>query len=168
MFGAYGKIIDHQFSRGVFQLGDDLFAGGFFLQWKKCAQGVLIAHVRSVAIQNATHFHNGAGELDLFAENLGAIRRRKDGFAHVQPDFAPVDIKRGYDLNIARAIAADLPVHQADASAVGGRAVIKIDSLDKRAGAVSNADNCNSYFSHFQIVKTEKLPDLVYSKQDTS
>jgi len=40
-------------------------------------------------------------------------------------------------------------VHQADASAVGGGAVIKIDSLDKRAGAVSNPDDGDSYFSHF-------------------
>jgi hypothetical protein len=40
-------------------------------------------------------------------------------------------------------------VHQADARAVGGGAVIKIDSLDKRAGAVSNPDNGDSYFSHF-------------------
>jgi hypothetical protein len=47
-------------------------------------------------------------------------------------------------------------VHQSDASAVGGGAVIKIDSLDKRAGAVSNAYDGDSYFSHFQIAKAEK------------
>jgi hypothetical protein len=40
-------------------------------------------------------------------------------------------------------------VHQSDASAVDGGAVIKIDSLDKRTGAVSNANNGDSYFSHF-------------------
>ena len=34
-------------------------------------------------------------------------------------------------------------------AAVDGGAVIKIDSLDKRAGAVSNADDGDSYFSHF-------------------
>jgi len=45
-------------------------------------------------------------------------------------------------------------VHQPDGSAVGGSAVIKIESLDKRAGAVSNPDNGDSYFSHFYIVKS--------------
>jgi hypothetical protein len=40
--------------------------------------------------------------------------------------------------------------------------------LDKRAGAISNPDNGNSYFSHFLIVKTQKLHDLDCSKQDTS
>jgi hypothetical protein len=40
-------------------------------------------------------------------------------------------------------------VHQPGASAIGGRAVIKIDSLDKRAGAVANPDDGDSYFSHF-------------------
>jgi hypothetical protein len=40
--------------------------------------------------------------------------------------------------------------------------------LDKRAGAVSNPDDGNSYFSHFKTVKGERLPELDYSKQDTS
>jgi hypothetical protein len=105
--------------------------------------------VRGIAVQNATHFHNGTGKLDLLTENLRTIRRRENGSANVQPNLAPIDIEGGYDLNVARAIAADLPVHQADASAVGGGAVIEIDSLDKRAGAVSNPDDGDSYFSHF-------------------
>jgi hypothetical protein len=40
-------------------------------------------------------------------------------------------------------------VHQPDAGAVHGGAVIKVNSLDKRAGAVSDAYNGDSYFSHF-------------------
>ena len=56
-------------------------------------------------------------------------------------------------------------MHQSDAGAVDGGAVIKIDALDKRAGAVSNADNGDSYFSHFQIVKAEKLPEFDYLEQ---
>src|SRR5262249_9557203 len=131
------------------QLGDDLFASGFFLQWKECAERVLIAHVRRVAIQNAAHFYNGASKLNLFAKSLRAIRRRKNGSANVEPQLSPGDIEGGHDLNSAWAVAADLPVHQPDASTVDGGAVVKIESLDKRAGAVSNADNGDSYFSHF-------------------
>jgi hypothetical protein len=42
-----------------------------------------------------------------------------------------------------------LAVHQSDAGAVDGGTVIKVDSLDERAGAVANADDGDSYFSHF-------------------
>src|ERR1700730_1359166 len=61
LFGAHGEIIDHQFRGRVFQFGDDLFASGFFLQWKKCAERILIAHTRRIAIQNAAHVYNCAG-----------------------------------------------------------------------------------------------------------
>src|SRR2546430_14264509 len=60
------------------------------------------------------------------------------------PTLAPINIKGGNDFNVARAIRADLAVHQPYAGAVGGEAVIKIYPLDKRAGAVSNPDNGDS------------------------
>src|SRR5882757_8254182 len=62
LLGPDRKIIDHQFRRGIFQLVDNFFASGFFLEWKKCAQWVLILHVWRVAIQNAPHFYDRAGE----------------------------------------------------------------------------------------------------------
>jgi hypothetical protein len=40
-------------------------------------------------------------------------------------------------------------MHQADAGAIERGAIVKVDSLHERAGAVSNADNCDSNFSHF-------------------
>src|SRR5262249_36859645 len=101
-----------------------------------------------VAVQNAAHFYNRAGELDLFTENLGAIGRRKNSPAHLQTDLAPIDVKSGPDLDVARAVPAPVPGHQAHAGAVGGGAIIKIDSLDRRAGAVSDAHDCDSDFSH--------------------
>ena len=105
--------------------------------------------MRRVAVQNASHFYNSARELDVFTENLCAIGRGENGFAHIQANLAPVDIECGDNFNVTRAVTADLPVHQPDASAVDGRTVVKIDSLDKRAGAVSDTDNGDSYFSHF-------------------
>src|SRR5262249_27082208 len=111
LLGPDGKIIDHQFRRGIFQLGDNLFARGFLLEWKKCAQRILIAHVWRVAIQNAAHFYDRAGQLDLFAEHLCAVGRRKNSSAHVQADLASIDVKRCHDLNIAWAVAANLTVH---------------------------------------------------------
>ena len=79
----------------------------------------MVAHVRGVSVHNAAHFYNGPGELDLFTKGFRAIGRRKNGSANVQAYLAPVDVKGGHDLNVARAVAADLPVHQSHASAVG-------------------------------------------------
>ena len=149
LFRTDWQIIDHQFRGRVLEFGDDLFASRFFFQGKECAEGILIAHVRRVPIENAPHFHDGTGELDLFTEDLRAVGRREDGFADVHADFAPVDVKSSNDFDIARPIAGNLPVHQSDARAVGRGAVIKIDSLNKRAGTIANPHNGDSYFSHF-------------------
>ena len=149
LFRADGEIIDHYFSGGILQFGDDLFACGFLFQREECAQRVLVAHMRRVAIKNAAHLHDGAGELDFLTKGFCAIGRRENCFADVEADFTAIDVKSSDNLDIARPVKTDLPVHQPDGRAVGGGAAIKIDSLDKRAGAVSNADDGNSYFSHF-------------------
>src|SRR5438477_12696728 len=88
------------------------------------------------------------GKLDLFAEDFCAIGRRENGLADIKADFAPVDIESGNDFDISRPVSADLPVHQSDAGAIAGRAVIKIYSLDERTGTVPNPDDGDSYFSH--------------------
>jgi hypothetical protein len=119
-------------------------------------------------VENAAHLHNGASKLDPVAENLRAVRRRKNRLAHVQTDFAPVDIKGGNDFDVVWSIAADLTMHQPDAGAVGGGAIIKIDSLNERAGAISDAYDCDSYFSHCVIAKAGTLPDLHSLEQATS
>jgi hypothetical protein len=124
--------------------------------------------MRGIAVENASHLYDCATELDLFGKDFCAIGRRKNSLADVKTDFTPVNVKSSNDLDITRPVRADLAVHQPDAGAVGGGAVIKIDSLDKRAGAVSNAYDGDSYFSHFQIAKAEKLPALHESEHDTN
>jgi len=105
--------------------------------------------MRGIAVKDAAHLYDRASELDLFGKDFCAIGRRKNSLTDVKTDFTPVNVKSSNDFDIARPVRADLPMHQPDASAVGGGAVIKIDSLDKRAGAVSDAYDGDSYFSHF-------------------
>src|SRR5204863_4801855 len=100
LFRADGEIIDHYFSGGILQFGDDLFACGFLFQREECAQRVLVAHMRRVAIENAAHLHNCASEFDLLAESFRAIRGREDGFAYVQTYFSQVDIKSSHNFDI--------------------------------------------------------------------
>jgi hypothetical protein len=102
-----------------------------------------------ITVENTAHFHDRAGKADLFAKNFRAIGRREYGLADIETDFAPVNVKRGHNFDVARPIRADLPMHQSDTGAVSGGAVVKIYSLDERTGAVPHPDNGDSYFSHF-------------------
>jgi hypothetical protein len=47
---------------------------------------------------------------------------------------------------------ADLPVHQSHTGAISGGTMIKVYSLDERAGAIPHPDNGDSYFSHSKKV----------------
>src|SRR6516165_7241072 len=132
LLGPDGKIIDHQFRRGIFQLGNNVFASGFLLEWKKCAQRILILHVWRVAIQNAAHLYNRAGEFDLVTERLCAIGWRKNSLAYIEADLSTVDIESSYNFNVTRTIPANLTMHQANAGPVDGGAIIKVDSLPER------------------------------------
>jgi len=73
--GTDREIIHHDFGRRIFQLGHDLFASGFFFQRQECAERILFAHVRRIAVEHATHLHDCTGEADLFAKNFRAIGR---------------------------------------------------------------------------------------------
>jgi hypothetical protein len=104
--------------------------------------------VRGKSVEHAAHVHDCASEFEFLAEDLCAIGRREYGFADIKTDFAPIDIERGNDFNVIRPIRADLAMHQPGARPVGRGAVIKIYSLDKRAGTITNSNDGNSYFSH--------------------
>jgi hypothetical protein len=105
--------------------------------------------VVGVAIENAAHFYDRTTKPYFFTKDLRAIWRGKNSFADVKANLAPINVKSGNHLYIIRPIRTNLLVHQPDASAVDRGAVIKVYSLDERAGAVSDADNGDSYFSHF-------------------
>jgi len=64
----------------------------------------VIGHVGRDAVHHDAHFHDRAGEADFIAKDLGAIGGSKDGFTDVEADFAAVDIERGHDLDVPRAV----------------------------------------------------------------
>ena len=101
-----------------------------------------------VTIENAAHLHDRARARYFFAKDFGTIRRRKNGFAHIQADFAPVDIESGYDFDIVRLIVSDPAVHEANRGAITGNTAIKIDPLDERTGAIAYAHNSNTNLIH--------------------
>src|SRR6266403_1926173 len=163
LIGADRQIIDHDLGGGIFQLGNDLFAGGFFFQRQKSAKRIVFGHVWRETVEDAPHFHDRPGEIDLIAKDLGAIGRRKNGFADVEPDFAAIDVERGDNLDVSRAIGADLLVHQADGGAVDRGTVVKVDSLEEGTGAIAHSNDGDTNLSHG---KKEILPAAVRLGQD--
>src|SRR5436190_22829654 len=131
------------------QFGDNLFAGGFFLQGQKSAQRVLIPHVLGKTVQNAPHLNDCAGALDFIAEDFSAIRRRKNGLANIESHLPAIDIKSGNYFDVLRVVRADATVHQAGSVAIAIGPAIKIDSLNKGTGTVAHSDNGDSDFTHF-------------------
>lgn len=116
--------------------------------------------MRSKAIENAAHFYDRSRQADLFAENFSAIGGREDGLANVKTNLAAVDIKGGHDFNVTRPIRTDLAMHEADAVSIGNGAPIKVDSLNQRAGTISNSNNGDPDLSHGQRRKTTQTEGL--------
>jgi len=69
-------------------------------------------------VENAAHFHDRASALDSIAKNFSAVRRGKNGLAHVESHLAAIDIKSGDHFDILRLIRADAAVHEAGRAAV--------------------------------------------------
>ena len=161
--GADRQIIDHDLGGGIFQLTDNLFAGGFFFQGQKCAERIVVGHVRGEAVHDHAHFHDVAGKADFVAKDFGAIGRRENGFADIEPDFAAVDIEGGHNFDVSGPIRGDLLVHQADGGAIDGGTAIKIDTLDERTGTVAHSDDGDTNLSHG---KKEILPGAMSLGQD--
>ncbi len=83
----------------------------------------------------------------MIAKDRRAIRFRKNRGIHILPDFAFVNVERGDHANIARTIAADLPVHQAD-SVFRLFVFVIVNALNERTGAIANAHNSNIDWIH--------------------
>src|SRR5205814_10215509 len=98
---------------------DDLFAGRFLFQRKKCSKRVLLAHMGCIAVENAAHFYNCPGQTNFFTKDLCAIRGRENGPADIEAHLAAINIECGHDLDVTRSIRSDLAMHEADSSAVG-------------------------------------------------
>src|SRR6184192_1907544 len=120
-------------------------------------------NVRGEAVHDHAHFHDGAVKADFVAKDFGAIGRRENGFADIEPDFAAVDIEGGHNFDVSGPIRGDLLVHQADGGAIDGGTAIKIDTLDERTGTVAHSDDGDTNLSHG---KKEILPAAERLGQD--
>ena len=89
--------------------------------------------------------NSGFGEVGT--ENRRTVGIGKNGLVHIDADFALVDIEGRNDLDIARFVPANLPMHQAN-GILRGLFPVVVDALYQRTGAVSNSNNSDSYIAH--------------------
>jgi hypothetical protein len=59
-----------------------------------------------------------------------------------------VDVERGAELDVARPVSGEVPVHQAGHEAVAAARAIELNALHERRGAVAHADDRDANLSH--------------------
>ena len=135
------EIVREHVDLRVAQLRDDLFAGRLLLVRHQEATILGVAlEVVGDPIEHAPHPHAHARLRDPIAEHRGAVGLFEDRLGDVLADLAQVDVERGGHLEVARAVAADLPVHQAD-RALGVHPAVEARALNQRARAVAHTDD---------------------------
>ena len=93
-----------------------------------------------------------APHLDPARRHRGEARRvvwvRQDCLGEIAAYLALGDVERGDAFDVADVIAAEIEMHQAWDRVVAGGAAVKLDPLDQRRRAVSDADDRHPDFCH--------------------
>ena len=140
-----GDIIEQNFGTAIFQ-----FAHDFRLRQFRCTgadEGPVLGIVRHMfgnAVEHRSHAHDHVTRGNVSLKNLGAVRLGKNRLVHIHADFAGIDIESGNHLDVTRQVAADLGVHQTGNPSATTLWGVIMNSLDKRAGAVSYPCNRDS------------------------
>src|SRR5438477_9985855 len=58
LLGTDREIIHDDLRARVSQLGNNLLASRFFFQRQECAERILVAHVRGIAVEDTAHLHD--------------------------------------------------------------------------------------------------------------
>ena len=140
LLAAHGQIIDQhvgtRFLENAHHVG---LVGLRFVGDPERAVIRIVGHVIGDAVELAAHSDDCAARGNVIAEHLGAVRLGEDRLGYVLADLAPVNVPGGDNVDVARAVPADIPVHQPD-RVVRAVAIIR-QALDEGAGAVPDAND---------------------------
>ena len=104
------------------------------------------AVVRHAAVDGDARLRH-VGELDR------VVRMRPDRVGEVLADLVRGDVERGRELDVADVVAAEVHVHEARDELVVRRVLVVLDPLEKRVGAVADADDGDAH-----LVLRARLP----------
>ncbi|SRR5258706_3134032 len=77
---------------------------------------------------------------------ISVVRLGKDGFAKVPSDLGPIHVDTNCKFNVTHMIFADAGMHNTRNDLVVFCALVKLDTLYKRRGAISHTDDGDAYF----------------------
>ena len=106
-----------------------------------------VVHVFGNAVEDAAHLHGHAEVGHIFKKNRRIVGPRKYCLRDVFSNLALIDVERSDHLDVGRLVLTDFPVDEA----IGGvlaLAVVVVDALDQRTGAIPNANYCDTNFFH--------------------
>src|SRR5438128_3886400 len=110
----------------------------------------VVAHVLGHAVEDGAHLDDHARARQLGVERAGVVGRCERGHLERLTHLALVDVEGTHDLDVARAVAAHVVVHEADVR-VGGLLVggtIEFDALQEAARAVAHPHDADSALPH--------------------
>ena len=99
---------------------------------------VVVRHMRGHAVELRTHLDDNVRDGQRTLEDTRVVRLGEDRLLKRPADLADVDVERGDELNIARAIAPHRLAHHAVQSRIAAAPII-LNALHQRAGAIADA-----------------------------
>ncbi len=98
---------------------------------------VVVRHVRRHAVELGPHLDDDVRDRERALEHARVVRLGEDRLLERPADLALVDVERGDELDVARAVAADRLPHHAVERRVAAAPVI-FHALHQRAGAIAD------------------------------
>ncbi len=144
LLGSDGEVADRDLGPGLLQGLHDVDGLGVGLT-EGLGVGV-VRHVGRDPVVDRCHLHGDARLGELSLEDGGVVGLGEDGLFDRLADFALVDVEGGDDLDVLKAVAADVIVHES--RRVLGRMLIELEALDERARAVADADDGQFHLFH--------------------
>ena len=102
------------------------------------------------AVVNLAHVDGDAVLGQVAPDGDGIVGQREAGVLERPADLARIDVEGAGDLDIARLIAGEVVMHQADRAALrlGRGMLVELDALEEGGCAVADSDDCYSNLRH--------------------
>ena len=154
LLAAHGQVAQHHFGAALAQAALDV--DRLFVGRQEAALGRILRHVLGNAVMDLAHVDGDAVLGQVAPDSDGIVGEREAGVLQRPADLARIDIERAGDLDIARLVAGEVVVHQADGIALrpGRGMLIELNALEERGCAVAHSDDRYSNLRHIPLLNS--------------
>src|SRR5262249_57954456 len=116
----------------------------------KARLGRILRHVLGDAVMNLAHLYGDAVLGQIAPDGDGIVGQREAGVLQRTSDFARIDVESAGDLDIARLVAGEVVMHQANRTALrlSRGMLVKLDALQEGGCTVTHSYDRYSNLRH--------------------